>query len=73
MLVPNTWWERNYTGDQVKPDNPYSLFTPQWFQWEEENKLAPEDTKFEPWGERIKADHESAPLTTPDKRQEQAN
>jgi outer membrane murein-binding lipoprotein Lpp len=70
QLVPNSRWERKYTGDQVKPDNPHALFTPEWFKWEEENKLAPEDTKLE-WGERIKHDNESAPLTTPKRRQEE--
>jgi outer membrane murein-binding lipoprotein Lpp len=70
-LKPGSYWERKYTGEQVKPDNPYSLFTQEWFSWEEENKLAPEDTKLE-WGERIKnPENETAPLTTPDKRKEQ--
>lgn len=71
-LAPDSWWERRYTGDQIKPDNPHRLFTPQWFDWEEINQLKPEQTKFEPWGQRIQAEHDSALLTTPDKRKPQA-
>jgi DNA repair exonuclease SbcCD ATPase subunit len=71
QLVPNSWWERRYTGEQEKPDNPYSLFTQEWFNWESQHQLKPEQTKFEPWGERIKSDNENAPLTTPEKRKEE--